>query len=485
MNVMKGRCGRDELAFRPEHRFDPLSGAKKAEGGAVLYNSRSLQRHPGLLRTLLLFLMFLLVALIVWANPPAFGAAKPSSKPSTKPSSKPAATTKSSSSAKSASSAKSKRPKITLGTVRRTQSERDKIRKQKAKSAATVNALQSSKTKVAASLAALNGNVRATSIALDKAQRSAKRAQSELAGAESRLKELEARIAVLRKGRVRAALNAYAEPTGGQIDAFISASTASEQGRREAIAAIARRSQADLVDELNALEEDMNYERVVAEKARKRAVNIQAAVSAKLTDYRSARVDQQKYAESVEARLERELEESESLAGLDLKLSRQLIAENDLLAQQLASAGAGARGSGKFSTAFNSPSTAAGGDTHGIRVASSIRGRLASMLAAAQRDGVYLTGGGYRSSSSQIALRRAHCGSSTYAIYQQRSSSCRPPTARPGNSMHERGLAIDFVDKGGALRRSSAGYSWLRQHAAGYGFFNLPSEPWHWSVNGR
>ena len=418
--------------------------------------------------------MALLVCLALSGTPSARGAAKSSK--TTSVAKKPAS---------SKTSTKAKKPKVTLGTVRRTQMERDRIRSQKAKAAVKVSALKSSKSKVAASLAALNSNVRITSVALDKAQRSAKRARSELAGAKARLQELEARLAVLRAGRIRAALDAYAEPGGGQFDSFLDSASASESGRREAIAAIARRSQADLVDELNALEEDYGIERAIAERARQRAESVQAAVAGKLTDYQAARIEQRKYADSVEARLERELEEAASLSGLDLKLSRQLIAQNDQLTLQLASAGAGARGSGKFNTALNSPSTAVGGDTHGIRVASSIRGRLASMLAAAQRDGVYLTGGGYRSSASQVALRRAHCGSSTFAIYQQRSSSCRPPTARPGNSMHERGLAIDFVDRGGALRRSSPGYRWLARNASAFGFFNLPSEPWHWSVNGR
>jgi D-alanyl-D-alanine carboxypeptidase len=50
--------------------------------------------------------------------------------------------------------------------------------------------------------------------------------------------------------------------------------------------------------------------------------------------------------------------------------------------------------------------------------------------------------------------------------------------------MHERGLAIDFTEGGRTLTRSSAGYNWLRAHAASYGFYNLPSEAWHWSTTG-
>jgi zinc D-Ala-D-Ala carboxypeptidase len=40
------------------------------------------------------------------------------------------------------------------------------------------------------------------------------------------------------------------------------------------------------------------------------------------------------------------------------------------------------------------------------------------------------------------------------------------------------------VDRTG-LTRASTGYRWIVVYAASYGFYNLPSEPWHWSINGR
>jgi hypothetical protein len=94
---------------------------------------------------------------------------------------------------------------------------------------------------------------------------------------------------------------------------------------------------------------------------------------------------------------------------------------------------------------------------------------------------VPLSGGGWRDPAAQINLRRQHCGSSYYAIYQMPSSSCSPPTARPGQSMHELGLAIDFSNCGS----SSPCFRWLSANAGSYGFRNLPSESWHWSVNGQ
>jgi len=120
----------------------------------------------------------------------------------------------------------------------------------------------------------------------------------------------------------------------------------------------------------------------------------------------------------------------------------------------------------------------------GITVHTQIGSQVSALLQAARSAGFELAGGGYRSPQQQIELRRAHCGSSEYAIYQMPASQCSPPTARPGSSNHERGLAIDFTCNGTRLTRGSACFQWLAGNAASYGFFNLPSEPWHWSVDG-
>jgi D-alanyl-D-alanine carboxypeptidase len=52
--------------------------------------------------------------------------------------------------------------------------------------------------------------------------------------------------------------------------------------------------------------------------------------------------------------------------------------------------------------------------------------------------------------------------------------------------MHEQGLAIDFMWDGSMISsHSNAAWQWLNANAATYGFYNLPVEPWHWSVNGH
>ena len=118
----------------------------------------------------------------------------------------------------------------------------------------------------------------------------------------------------------------------------------------------------------------------------------------------------------------------------------------------------------------------------GFTVNSQIAGQLGALLSAARSSGVSLSGWGYRDPAEQIALRESHCGSSHFAIFEMSAGSCSPPTARPGTSMHEVGLAVDFANCGS---HSNGCYQWLAGNASRFGFFNLPSEPWHWSINGN
>jgi hypothetical protein len=150
----------------------------------------------------------------------------------------------------------------------------------------------------------------------------------------------------------------------------------------------------------------------------------------------------------------------------------------------LAAAGAAGPAAGTCPEGAPSPITVNGelATVGGITVAAEVAPQVQAMLAAAAADGVTLTGGGYRDPAEQIALRRAHCGTSYEAIYLVASSSCHPPTARPGTSNHEQGLAIDFDN---CSSHGTACYQWLAQHAATYGFKNLPSEAWHWSTGPR
>ena len=56
------------------------------------------------------------------------------------------------------------------------------------------------------------------------------------------------------------------------------------------------------------------------------------------------------------------------------------------------------------------------------------------------------------------------------------SSQCTPAHGAARQSMHERGLAVDFTCNGGGVigSRSSPCFQWLAGNASSYGFYNLP-----------
>ena len=122
----------------------------------------------------------------------------------------------------------------------------------------------------------------------------------------------------------------------------------------------------------------------------------------------------------------------------------------------------------------------------GIRVNKCIATNLTAMLSAATTSGLSLNGAGYRNAQQQIDTRKANCGTSNYDIYQKPANECNPPAAIPGNSDHESGTAIDFNCSGTLITsHSNTCFVWLTANANRFHFSNLPSEPWHWSVDGK
>lgn len=76
------------------------------------------------------------------------------------------------------------------------------------------------------------------------------------------------------------------------------------------------------------------------------------------------------------------------------------------------------------------------------QLAEPLRSRIAALLQAAG-DAVWISSG-RRTTEAQVELRRRHCGTSWYDIYQKPASQCSPPTAIPGRSKHESGAAVDL-----------------------------------------
>jgi len=367
-----------------------------------------------------------------------------------------------------------------------TAAEQRDVKRKRAEVAAQIDTLQASDAQLDAALADLQANVRATQAAMNDAQAQVDAATARADQAERDADATEARIAELRAQVVSAAVEAYVDPAADRALDVFRESSANDASAKQALIDATSGAKLDVVDEYRSEKQRLDDLRAEAEQARAQAEGERDALAQKKAGYDAAFAQQQQVADEVSARINDKLAESQALASLDSQLSSQLAQEQAALAARLAvvnrpPSGGGGGGGGGTVPVITRPGLSTVG---GITVASSIAGQLSSLLNAASAAGYQLGGSGYRDSSGQIALRRQNCGTSDYAIYQMPPEQCRPPTAIPGRSKHEQGLAIDFTINGHTLRTSDGAYGWMVANAGSYGFVNLPGEPWHWSVGG-
>lgn len=344
--------------------------------------------------------------------------------------------------------------------------DRAEVQRKQAKVASELNALRATDAQVERALAVLEANVRTQTAALRNAERRVAEAESALAEATSRVEAKQAEIATLDTAVKEFAVEALIRPPGSDdLVEALESSTIGEAELRRSLMEAKSAAQIDALDQLERAREDLDIARQDAAAAASAAAEHRAEAAEALDYVSEARDQQAALAASLSERVEHKLYEQANLAALERQLSQQISASRGPV---------NIVGSGDIVS------------VRGIQVHRSIADEVAGLLRAADGDGIYLSGGGYRSNSRQVELRRAHCGSSNYDIYEKPASQCRPPTAQPGQSMHERGLAIDFTHNGRAISsRSSPAFQWLKSNAASYGLYNLPSEPWHWSVNGN
>ncbi len=407
------------------------------------------------------------------------------------------------------------------------------LRQQQADLAAELDVLQASAEQVVAALEALDRNVtlqqahtRAATLLAEEARQHEVQATASVEAKQTEVKRLAQRVQEM-------AIGLYLRPP---FDDAVHALINTTPGENPTALALVRFRVEDVAKTLQVTErarDALADAQVAATQALRWADQALSAQQTELATLQAVRAQQQGFAIQVSDRIERALGEAAQLADLDAELSSQ-IQQRELelanrLRDSLAKAGttvvvinAGpisgpvgpatptdptdptdptARPDTAATTAptTTSPPTAATTaprvivitpvDTtwvRGIEVATQIAAQFEALMAAAEADGLKLAGSGYRNTARQIEIRREVCGPTDYDIYLKPSWECSPPVARPGTSMHEKGLAIDFTDGGDLVRREDHPvHQWLANYAKTRPFLrNLKGEPWHWSTTG-
>lgn len=387
------------------------------------------------------------------------------------------------------------------------QDEQSDVRAKSAQVDSEIDALRATDAEVESALAGLDSQVQArrselvaAQAAVDQAVAAQDKAERDLAAKEDELAEIRDEMRIV-------AVEAYVRPKGDEwLEAFSSSDNLNDTVKAQSMLSARSGSLDDLEDEYQAVKVGLERARDEAAAAEASANDARTKADDRLAGVQQARSSQAALAADVDQRINARLAEAASLEAADAQLSTEIRDQQTELAAKLpppsddggsSSSGGGGGGGGAPAAVASGPSrpsapppaiTGSGEivSVGGIRIHASIAGNLRSLLSAASAAGINLGGVGYRDSSGQIATRRANCGTSDYAIYQMPASQCHPPTAIPGTSQHERGLAIDFTANGGLIRgRGDAAFQWLAANAGSYGFRNLPSEPWHWSTTGN
>ena len=387
---------------------------------------------------------------------------------------------------------------------------RREVQREKARAAAQVDVLRASDEEVESALEDLGQDIRGQEARAAAARQASAIADEQVRQAKAAEAATTAELADLRTTMKAVAVDAYVQGPAKQLSLAAGAKSLNDLATQQYFIGVTANKGADTPDQLRRARQDLEVQRDKAESAADVAAARRRTVDAELKELRVAEESSERIAADVEARLESTLAEMASLEAVDQKLAAEIAERQRRIAAQLAAqkaaaakAAAARAAAAKAAPAKGavaavaprvsrspSPARVSGSisltTVRGITVASSMADSLEALMAAAEADGFRLGGGGYRSSEGQVATRRANCGTSDYDIYEKPASECSPPTARPGQSMHEQGLAVDFTWNGQLIQgRSNAAFGWLSRNASRFGLANLPREPWHWSTNGN
>lgn len=370
--------------------------------------------------------------------------------------------------------------------------ERERIQAEAAAQALEVDAATASFDELATALDDINALVDLQEARLAEAEQAVRSAEAQVAAAETREAEIQVEIDELSAGVVDLAVASFTGETGANgedLTALLLSDDPTKAARRRSLVEFQTGSLTDGIDRMRALVAEAE---LVSEQ-RRLAVDAAEAgrveAQERAAELETAREAQLELVIAAEARLEARLAEAAFIEERDAAKAAEIKTQEEAIARRIRQEAARRAAEEAARRAASRPPIATPDDivnVQGINVHESIAGTVDRLLNAARNDGIDLGGWGYRDNIKQIELRQRHCGTSDYAVWDMPASACRPPTARPGQSMHERGLAIDFTYNGGSITtRSNPGFVWLANNAGAYGFVNLPSEPWHWSTDGN
>jgi hypothetical protein len=361
--------------------------------------------------------------------------------------------------------------------------EREKVQEERAAKALQVNAAEADFDELIEALDAINALVDLQEARLADAQQAVLSAEEQVDAAKARNEEITIEIEGLQEivgDLAVAAFTGEGGANGEDLTSFLLNDDPTEAARRRSLVEFQTGNLSDTLDRMRALVTEAELVEAQRVRAVESALANRIEVEARRAELDDAVDAQVEIVIAAETRLEARLAEAAFIGELDEELAAEIRTQEEAIARRIREEAARKAAAEAAARRANLQPPAGEDDlvnAEGFLVHRDVGDNVTRMIQAAAADGVNLSGYGWRSPQRTAELRVINgCPD----VYDSPPSSCRIPTARPGQSMHERGLAIDFS----SCWRGSPCFVWLSNNAATYGFRNLPSESWHWSTNG-
>ncbi len=361
--------------------------------------------------------------------------------------------------------------------------ERERIQIEVATAATKIDAATADFDVVAQALDDINGLVDLQEARLADARQAVRSAEALVEQAVLRREEIATEMNELRMVVTDLAVASFtgeAGENGEDLTAFLLSDDPTEAVRRRSLVQFQTGNLADALDRMRQLEAEVEQVEIDRTRAVEAAVVNRTEALERQTEVDLALDAQLELVLDVEARLENRLAEAQYLTEIDADKAAEIRQQEEVISRRIREEAARKAAAEAARRAAARPPPADIADmvqAEGFWVHKDVADVVGRMMRAARADGVNLSGYSYRSPQRTAELRVINgCPD----VYESSPSRCRIPTARPGQSMHERGLAIDFR----SCWRGSDCFTWLSNNASKYGYRNLPSESWHWSTNG-
>ncbi|MBW3547347.1 MAG: peptidoglycan DD-metalloendopeptidase family protein [Actinobacteria bacterium] len=204
--------------------------------------------------------------------------------------------------------------------------EREKARERKAQLARELDGLQASEDELNNALRALDEQMLAQAAEVDGARQAVAAAEAEVAEAERQVAETGQRIDGLTEAVVQRAVESFIRPAGDPVEDMVQSRDITEAARKRALLAQVAARDDDVIDELNAAQEDFEVSRAQADAARVKADERRGETEGRLAELATTREEKARLARDLEVRATEVSDEIAAQARSEAELTR-IIAE--------------------------------------------------------------------------------------------------------------------------------------------------------------